>query len=545
MLAYLIRQSRLLLLAAAVASVVSGICGVLLISRINIALTAENHSAALIWSFFGLIVLVMLGRTLSSVLFERLAQHAMAELRRYISKRVLGAELRQLEAVGSAKIQSALGEHCASVVQFFITLPSILNNSVIVGGCMVYMALLSWQIFFAAVVMIGLGSMGHYLAQLKAIGLLKKASHEQDRLFGHFQALTDGAKELRLNAPKRQVFQEELLNRSIEEVRRTRTAGISIFVASSKWGNFLIYAFIGLVLFALAKDIPNRTEVMTGFTLVFLYMMGPLEGLLSAIPRAKISGVAADRIDEIISDMPEAVPASAFPNAGFNSLRLTEVTHRYYREQSDDMFELGPINAQFQPGTITFLIGGNGSGKTTLAKLVTGLYAPEAGVVSVDEMPVDDLNRDNYRQLFSTIFSDFHLFERLLESGCLNLDARGNHLLNCLHLQHKVTVRDGAFSTQSLSQGQRKRLALVVAYLEDRPFLVFDEWAADQDPTFKEIFYRELLPELKSQGKALLVISHDDRYFHLADQLLKLENGQLSTLDPVKLNTINTTASAL
>lgn len=530
MLAYLIRQSRLLLLTASAASVISGICGVLMISRINVALTTEQHSPALIWSFFGLILLLVVCRTLSSALFEHLAQHAMAKLRRYISSRVLAAELRQLELIGSSKIHSALSEHSASVVQFFVTLPSLLNHSVVVIGCMVYMFLLSWQIFLAAIVMVGLGSLGHYLAQQKAMKFLKKASREHERLFGYFRALTDGAKELRLNAQKRHLFREELLGQSIEEVRKNRTAGASIFMASSRWGNFLIYAFIGLVLFVLADNIPNRTQVMTGFALIFFYMMGPLEGLLSAIPRAKVSSVAAERIDAIVRDMSEITPVSplTLSKRSFNSIQLQGVIHRYYHEQSDEMFELGPINLQFQPGTITFLVGGNGSGKTTLAKLVAGLYTPESGAVALDGVPVDDANRDNYRQLFSAVFSDFHLFERLLETDRSDLDETGNRLLHQLHLQNKVKVSNGAFTTQSLSQGQRKRLALVAARLEDRPFLVFDEWAADQDPAFKEVFYRILLPELKSEGKAILVISHDDRYFNLGDRLLKLENGKLS-----------------
>ncbi|SDM20561.1 putative ATP-binding cassette transporter [Franzmannia pantelleriensis] len=72
----------------------------------------------------------------------------------------------------------------------------------------------------------------------------------------------------------------------------------------------------------------------------------------------------------------------------------------------------------------------------------------------------------------------------------------------------------------------------MVAYLEDRPFLVFDEWAADQDPLFKEVFYREVLPELKRMGKAVLVISHDDRYFPLADRLVRLESGKLRLAEP-------------
>ncbi len=107
------------------------------------------------------------------------------------------------------------------------------------------------------------------------------------------------------------------------------------------------------------------------------------------------------------------------------------------------------------------------------------------------------------------------------------MDAQANALIAKLELGHKVSVTNGVLSTRSLSQGQRKRLALVVAYLEDRPFYLFDEWAADQDPAFREVFYRKLLPELRARGKAVLAISHDDRYFDVADRCVKLENGRL------------------
>jgi putative ATP-binding cassette transporter len=523
-----------LLVAAAIASVISGVCGVLLVSRINMALTVENHTAALAWTFAGLIVAVMLSRTLSAVLFERLGQHALAELRRYISSRVLGTDFRRLEMLGGAKVQSALSEHSTNVAQFFVSMPAILTNAVIVIGCMIYMALLSWQIFMAAVVMIGLGSLGYHFAHLRAIKHLGNASKEQDRLFGHFRALVDGAKELRLHAQKRRMFKGEVLGASIDQVRRSRSLGMSIFVASASWGNFLIYAFIGLVLFVLVGDIPDRNQVMTGFALVFLYMVVPLEVLLLNIPRANLARVAADRINEITKHIPAVEVAeterSSTPPTKLESLHLKGVTHRYYHEQSDEVFELGPIDLTFHPGSVTFLVGGNGSGKTTLAKLLVGLYVPEAGDLWLNGDRIDERNRDGYRQLFSAIFSDFHLFERLLELERTDLDDEGNRLLARLHLQHKAKVIDGAFTTQALSQGQRKRLALVAACLEDRSFLVFDEWAADQDPVFKEVFYRELLPELKAQGKAVLVISHDDRYFHLGDRLLKLEDGQLSKI---------------
>jgi len=125
------------------------------------------------------------------------------------------------------------------------------------------------------------------------------------------------------------------------------------------------------------------------------------------------------------------------------------------------------------------------------------------------------------------VFADFFLFEALLGLTSPALDRRAQAYLQRLALTDKVRIEQGRLSTLDLSQGQRKRLALLTAYLEDRPVYVFDEWAADQDPFFKNVFYMELLPELKASGKTIFVISHDDRYYHLADRLIKLEDGQV------------------
>lgn len=538
MLAHLLRQSRHLLTAATLASIVTGVCSVLLLTQINAALNASDaqERTALAWSFAIVALLAMLSRMLSSILFERLGQHTQAELRRFISERVMASDFRRLEAIGGSRVLSALSEHSSKVAEFFASFPAILVNAIIVAGCLAYMAWLSWSVFFVAVLVIGLGSLGYHLAHLWAIRHLHAASQEQDRLFGHFRALIEGAKELRLHAPKRERFAQEVLGRSINTVRHERSRGMSIFLVSTAWGNFLIYGFIGLVLFVLVGEIPERARIMTGFALVFLYMVAPLEILLLALPKANLAKVSAARIDEITRDL--QVTEATQPTqptqpalVTFKSLVLEDVCHRYYHESADELFTLGPITLEFAPRQISFLVGGNGSGKTTLAKLLVGLYRPEQGKIRVDGKVIEEANLEQYPQLFSAIFSDFHLFDCLLDTPSAHLDAQGNALLNKLHLQHKVQVHNGAFSTCALSQGQRKRLALVVTYLEDRPFLVFDEWAADQDPLFKEVFYRELLPELKAMGKTVLVISHDDRYFPLADRVISMENGQVIAVE--------------
>ncbi|MFD2405246.1 ATP-binding cassette domain-containing protein [Azorhizophilus paspali] len=481
--------------------------------------------------FAAIALLAMLSRMLSSVLFECLGQYAHAELRRFVSARVMATDFRRLEEIGGPRVLSALSEHCARVADFFVGFPAILVNGIVVVGCLVYMAWLSWSVFFIAAVVIGLGSLGYHLAHLWAIRHLDAASREQDRLFGHFRALVDGAKELRLHASKRERFARDVLGASIEEVRRERTRGSSIFLALSAWGNFLIYAFIGLVLFVLVGEVPERERIMTGFALVFVFMVSPLENLLLVLPRANLAKVSAQRIDEITQELqPSGDEATTRLPAAFASLSLEGASHRYYHEVADEMFTLGPVDLDFSPGQISFLVGGNGSGKTTLAKLLVGLYRPEEGR--------SESTARRWRRRASTVTaSSFRLSSRTFTCstacwmcprptwmpGATSCSPSSICSTRCRYAT--------ALSPRALSQGQRKRLALVVAYLEDRPFLVFDEWAADQDPLFKEVFYCELLPELKAMGKAVLVISHDDRYFHLADRVIRMENGQVVAIE--------------
>ncbi|MDO9312171.1 MAG: ATP-binding cassette domain-containing protein, partial [Nitrosomonas sp.] len=218
--------------------------------------------------------------------------------------------------------------------------------------------------------------------------------------------------------------------------------------------------------------------------------------------------------------------------------------HRYKRERDERNFTLGPLNLTLQPGEVVFITGGNGSGKSTLGLLLVGLYSPESGQITLNDEVVCGESLEYYRQQFSVVFSDFYLFESLLGLVKADLDERAQAYLNKLQLDHKVKVENGIFSTIELSQGQRKRLALVTAYLEDRPFYVFDEWAADQDPLFKELFYTTLLADLKARGKTVVVITHDDHYFHLADRCIRLENGQSlesqkTQLEPVHATCLN------
>ncbi|HLH54955.1 MAG TPA: cyclic peptide export ABC transporter, partial [Verrucomicrobiae bacterium] len=468
---------------------------------------------------------------ISQVVLARFSQEAIARLRRDLISQILAVPLRQLEQIGSPRILVGLTDDIFNITQALLAIPVVSVNIAILLGGAAYLGWLSWRMLAAVCVLIVLGGFGYRLMIARAFHWLNFARSEEDRLFGYFRALTEGIKELKLHRSRRSAFYQNIHD-TTETYQKNNVAAETCFITAQNWNHLLYFALIGVILFVVPRFATFSRETLTGYVVTSLYLMGPLAGVMTSISLFGRASVALRKVEELgvsLASHTKEVCSSDSTDSelSFTRLELKGVVHSYHREQEDSHFVLGPIDFVIRPGELVFLVGGNGSGKSTLAKILAGLYAPEAGEVRLDGRVINDTNRDEYRQLFSAIFSDFYLFENLLGLSHANLDAQAQEYLAMLHLQHKVKIRNGALSTTAVSQGQRKRLALLTAYLEDRPFYLFDEWAADQDPYFKDIFYTQLLPELKARGKAILVISHDDKYFDVADRIIKLDYGKL------------------
>ena len=324
---------------------------------------------------------------------------------------------------------------------------------------------------------------------------------------------------------------------------------MAFFSLGLTWVQLLLFTAIGLVSFCLPQLFTISPTVTAGYTLTLIFLIIPLDALTTIFPLLNKANIAFQNTQALqiqLTPYPEIglIPNNTLQNNAIDSydwktlsLKAVEYAHSASISDSSTLqttaFNIGPITLTIRRQELLFLTGGNGSGKSTFAKLLTGLYTPTLGTIQLDEQPITDHNREAYRQQFSTVFYDFYLFEQLF--GLVDYthpvaqQRQINRYLDQLQLTDKVHIRQGKFSTLALSQGQRRRLALLVSYLENRAFYVFDEWAADQDPEFRELFYTQLLPKLRQQGKTILVITHDDRYFHLADRVLKLDYGQLVT----------------
>jgi putative pyoverdin transport system ATP-binding/permease protein len=529
---FLIRASWRLIVISIFLGTISGACSVLLIALINDTISA-NHPVnnQLLWNFLELVIVMMITGTLSQYFLVRLSQSAVVRLRQRLVDWILACPLRYLEELGASRLLATLTDDVDKISDSAIVLPFLFIDSALIIGCLAYLSILSWQIFLGIFFFLLLAVVVIQVFITKAEKLMELAREQQDYMFKHFQTIIDGIKELKLNNYRRQAFVTQEFQVTAEFRRRYNVTSITLLGFTSYLGQLFFFSILGMLLFVVPKFTGMNTTVLSGYALVITFLNDPISNILQIFPQMIQGSVAINKINnlglslasrsEVISNEITHAPSS------FQSLELVDIKYSYLREGETKNFVLGPINLTFRPGDLIFIIGGNGSGKSSLAKLITGLYVPEFGEILLDGKPITENNREQYRQLFSTVFSDFYLFEKLLGNSSGNLNIQASEYLKKLQLEHKVEVKEGLLSTINLSQGQRKRLALLTAYLENRPIYLFDEWAADQDPYFREIFYNELLPELKHQGKTVLAITHDDRYFHLADQLIKLDYGKV------------------
>jgi putative ATP-binding cassette transporter len=532
LISFLLRTSRWTLMLAVVAGLLAGIANAGLLAAINERISNSPAGPSLVWRFIGLCLLMLLCRVASQILLLQISVDAVYNLRLHLSRRILSAELRHLEKLGNHRLLAAITDDVPVISNALVNIPLLCMHLAMVGAGLVYLAWLSWTVLLGVLAFMVVGVITYQLPITKAASLQRLTREEADSLFKHFRALTEGTKELKLHRQRREEFLKEGLQKTAHRLRRHAGVANSIYSAAASWGQILIFVLIGLVLFAVPAIRQLDVQTLAGYAIVILYMMAPLEVILNMFPTLTRANVSVQKIDEL------GLSLASFSNENdstaelerdlsWSGLELRGVTHAYHEERREHAFTLGPLDLSFHPGELVFLIGGNGSGKTTFAKLLTGLYIPEAGEVRLDGQVVTAQNRDFYRQHFATVFSDFFLFESFLGIEAGKVDAQAKEYLVQLQLDHKVQIKDGVLSTTELSQGQRKRLALLTAYLEDRPFYVFDEWAADQDPLFKEVFYFQILPSLKAKGKTILVISHDDRYYQIADRIIKLDYGQV------------------
>jgi len=532
-LQFLLRDARKMMLFMVAAGIVAGLSSVGLLAVINKLIGADGSVPRMLGAaFVGLALLKVGANYASQLLLVKFAQDTITRLGMGLCWKIIRAPYRTLETRGAHAILATLTEDTNALAWAVNCLPGLAVNLAIIAGCSAYLAWLSWQAFVGVVILSILGLLGYRQLYNRLLESSLAVREAKGALFGHFRSLTEGIKELMLHRARREAFVSIDVEQAVQAMRESNLLATRQYLNSESWTQLLFYGLIGMILLVFPSLLSLSGESLTGYAFAMLYMIGPMWGVIGMVPTLSRGQIALEKIEELGVELDGSGREGGAERAidkGPHRVEFTAARFNYDAGKDDDrQFTLGPLDLTIETGELLFVVGGNGSGKSTFVKLLTGLYRPQVGSVSLNGEAIVAATQDWYRQHFAAVFSDFYLFQRLLGLDPDLVSGQADEWLKALRVQHKVTIQNGEYSTVNLSQGQRKRLALVTAMLEDRPFYVFDEWAADQDPQYKEIFYGELLPALRSRGKGVIVVTHDDRYFHLGDRVLKLDEGRIA-----------------
>ncbi len=525
----LFRSSRSLALLAVVLSILDAIVTIGIIELIQQVLTnaaSTGKSYGLMFVLF--CIMILMTKVLSQIVITKVGEQSISVTLMSLCRQIASIPLRDLERIGSHRALAAVTSDVGVVAMSLQGIPVLIGNVLTLMVGLIYLSWISVRVAIYIVVFIAVGYFSYKWTASYGAAYLQQAREHQDELTKYLTQLIEGAKELKIHGKRMHSFLVNAVEVTNKQVRSKQFLGYSIQGTAITWGRLMFFVAIGGLLFTPSNFLMLEQGSRTACILVMLFLMTPVERIIAWIPllsRASISIRKMESFGELKLEKEFAQPVEGFDT--FQTIQIKDLTFKYDSANEERTFEFGPIDFEMHRGEVVFLVGGNGSGKTTFLKLFTGLYAPHWGEIQLDGIPIREDNRERYRQLFSVVFAEPMLFD-VLHGLDVNGHERIAELLQHLELGHKVTLTDNQLSTLDLSKGQRKRLSLLTAYLEDRPVYVFDEWAADQDPIYKRVFYEEILPSLQKRNKAVLVISHDDQYFHRADRLVHLADGRIS-----------------
>lgn len=476
---------------------------------------------------------------LSSVL-----EKTMLDRRRQLFEAMRGAELRTFEKLEG--VDGTLRRDLDHIVALAPILVDCLFYAVLLLSFAVYLATVSPSIAFVwaiTIVCVVADQRSQRPAQQAATERLDAAWTLRRR---RIDQLTRGFAMLKMDAAAATALRAEARRaaETLDAARRDRSAFTHRTPAVAAT---LFYLGLGVVLFS--APITGSLSAAARFEVIIIMFISINAATILAreVDGFTAADAALDRVDALgaaLGAVASSPPTPPMPpvTADFERITFDGVCFRYEPTASGSAagsasgaasFTIGPLDLELRRGEVVFITGDNGSGKTTLMKVLTGLYPPRQGRILIDGRPLVGAAIEPYRARFTAVFMEHHLFGPTYGLGRPD-PARVAALLARFNLDGIVRCDGDHFAPLELSTGQRKRLAMVVALLEDRPIYVLDEWAAHQDPELRRDFYERLVPELRAAGKTVVAISHDARFFHLADRRLHLDGGRLvPPLDPL------------
>lgn len=519
--------------------ILSGLCSFLFINCVTrvtglmISGSFNNISIEYCIAFTLIIVFYIWTRRMLYMAIIRISQATFWKLRKQIISLVLktdylnfSAKREQIYAAIVSDVH-ALTDASTTIIEFFTAV-------ILAVACLAYLSSISLVLFLVTLGIAALGMAVYHFSSRANNRQIEKARNLENNFVADLNDILGGFKEISMEPAKGKYIFDQRISSTARDAYKNNVTALQGLLNNQMTGQVLFYILISSVLLFFSIVLKIQAVDTVSFIFTLLYLLGSIETIMVLLPGLVRAGVASDHLMRLKGEL-ETFPSHDLPGGkpvmkdAFRDIVARNLLFSY--NHSEAPFQVGPVDIDISKGEVIFIYGGNGSGKTTFINALIGLCVPTDGEIRFNDQLLDKDNYPHYRALFAVVFADFYLFDELI--GVTEIDVqRWNHYLHLFELQDKVKLEGKQFSTTDLSTGQRKRLALIAALMEDKPVLVLDEWAADQDPYFRYKFYTTIIPALKEEGITIIAITHDDKYYHCADKLYKMDEGRLRAEEP-------------
>ena len=518
-------------IAALFSGVVSGFMVTIILGAASTA-TDPSMSFRNLLLFAVSLTAMMLAKRYSLRHATDLTENIVQRIRLRITDKIRRAELVYFEKIGAERFHNLL----TTETQVIATTATMASNATASAFMLVvafgFIAFLSLPAFFLSLGAIAAAFLAYRISLSTVEPLLRQTIEQENRFFALLGHLLRGFTEIKINVRKNRDLYDNHLTPASHQLRDGKIETGHKFVTTTIITHSAFYVLLAVIIFILPKITQVEPTVIMKISAVVLFIFGPLAEVVGVIPFLAKASVSIEAINDMEANLDNEVgrqppvDLDQVPKAReFETIGVRDLSFQYHNADDTPGYALGPLDITFKRGETVFIKGGNGSGKSTFLKLFTGLYPAKSGSLKIDDQDILPTQLQSYRELFSVVFTDFHLFDRLYGLDAID-EAHLAQLIQEMELSETTAFYEGRFSNIELSTGQRKRLALITVLLEDKPVLIFDEWAADQDPSFRKHFYHDILPALKAEGKTIIAATHDDHYFHAADRLISMDYGK-------------------
>jgi putative ATP-binding cassette transporter len=513
-------------------TIVSGLVNAILLSTLNSAANSAGEGTVNIryLAAFGIALLIFFV-TKRYILRQsvEIVEHSVYNLRLRILNKLRQCDLSSMESIGKDQIFTRVSNDTNFISQSAAMIINGFQAAILVFFALIYIAVLSLTAFFVTILVLVLAVSYYFRRQKEVNEAMMLTNKHEAAFYDHIENLVEGFKELKLSSLKNEQLYVDIKQTALEGKDNKVKNGLH-FAVGFMFSEMVFYLLLACVVFMLPQFLTMYAGTLTRLTASILFIIGPLENIVTTIPLFIKAIYATRNIQQLETQIQSLRENDSTkqkpPLPPFEELRLEKVCYEYIDEENQSSFSLGPIDLVLKKGELVCIVGGNGSGKSTMLKVLTNLYHRSSGKIFYNGKDISLYDDEEYRSVFSAIFTDFHLFPKIYGVKDLN-EEKVNEYINLMALSHKTHFQGLNFSNVRLSTGQRKRLALICVLLEDNPVMILDEVTADQDPEFKKFYYLEILSSLRKRGKTVMMVSHDDKYAEQFDRIIEMEYGKI------------------